>query len=104
MAGLTGSKSMARGTEEQFDQIVAYLQNNIKQYEAKAIKYIAYLDAIDKIFSGGYGWSKAEFYDEVNRRLGIQTNDSKRADKAAKEAAKKLPVKGTPAKKKSVDW
>ncbi len=78
-----------RGTDEQFDQIVNTLQQNARNYENKTIKYIQYLDMIDKVFSGAYGWNKKEFYDELNRRLGIQTNDSRREDKKKRKDALK---------------
>ena len=76
-----------RGTDEQFDQIVAALQKNARDYESKVIKYIPYLDVIDAIFSGKYGWNKTEFYEELNRRLGIETNDSRREEKKKRKAA-----------------
>lgn len=90
MAALSGSKTESkamRGTDDQFDTIVNALQQNAKGYESKTIKYIQYLDTIDKVFSGAYGWGKKEFYEELNRRLGIQTNDSRREEKKKRKEA-----------------
>ena len=76
------------GTNEQFENILNILKNNAKNYEDKRIKYIGYCDAIDGLFiDNRYGWSKVEFYNELNRRLGIQTNDLARSERENKKKA-----------------
>lgn len=77
-----------RGSEDQFNAIVSELAKNTKSYEEKRIKHYQWVDQTDNIF-GSYGWTKAEFYTELNLRLGIETNES-RATRS--EAKKKLGV------------
>jgi len=85
-----------KGTEDQFERIVNELRGNIKNYEDKRIKYIQYLGTIDAVFAG-YGWGKKDFYEELNKRLGIETNDSRREEKEKRKKELAAPVK--PAKK-----
>jgi hypothetical protein len=62
-----------RGSEDQFKEIVEMLAANCKKYEAAQIKYYQFVDAMDNIFIL-YGWSKEEFYKELNVRSGIHNN------------------------------
>ena len=57
-----------RGSEHQFNEIINQLAKNMKNYEAKSISYIKFLDTVDFIFTE-YGWSKVDFYAEINARL-----------------------------------
>ena len=77
---------MARGTDANFDQITAMLLDNAKKFEAQTIKWVKYSDVLDACFSQ-FGWDKKSYYDELNRRLGIVTNEMRRDDKAARVAA-----------------
>lgn len=83
---------MSKGTEEQFQTIVENLAINCRQYEGRQIKHIQYADKVDAIFQS-YGWDKPTFYRELNERLGIQTNETRKKKKV------ELPKKGTPKKK-----
>lgn len=78
-----------RGTNEQFDCILSELNKNIRAYEEKKIKHHQYVDAADNIFQS-YGWSKSEFYKEVNFRLDIQTNETREKKKTLEAFKKKI--------------
>lgn len=77
------------GSEEQFKELVDRLSINCKKYESGAIKHIAFTEAIDSYFAA-YGWSKKEFYKELNVRLGIQNREE---PKKVEEKPKKRTVK-----------
>ena len=79
-----------RGSDEHFSALAAELAKNTKAYEDKKIKHYQWADSTDRLFEN-YGWSKSEFYKELNRRLGVETNDSRR---------EKPEVKKKPARKK----
>ena len=67
---------MSKGSEEQFNVIVAELANISKQYhDAKTINHIKYSEKMDYLLGGTYGWSKQDFYRELRLRLGIQANN-----------------------------
>ena|SRR5271170_3640659 len=84
---------MARGSEDQFLAILSELHKNTKNYEDKKIKHYQWAGHIDDLFAS-YTWTKAEFYKELNARLGIETNETRE-----KKKREKKPVKG---EKKSV--
>jgi len=81
-----------RGSEEQFNQLVDCLNKNCRKYESGAIKHIAFTEAIDSYFAA-YGWSKKEFYKELNVRLGIPNKEEpKKVEKPKKRTVKKKVV------------
>jgi hypothetical protein len=93
---------MARGTPEQFKQILTELVNTTKKRDAVQINHVKLFETLDYIFTpSNYGWTKEDFYKELNVQLGIIHNQKKersvvvkpKAKKAvAKKAAKKKPV------------
>lgn len=62
--------------EEQFNNIVAQLAKNNKDYDDKKIKHYQWAEQTENIFAS-FGWHKKEFYKELNVRLGIQTPEPK---------------------------
>lgn len=80
-----------RGTEEQFNNIMSALAKNTRDYEEKRIKHFQFADMVDRIFQD-YGWNKPGFYRELNLRLGIHTNESRREEKKL-SSAQKVPSK-----------
>jgi len=76
-----------KGSEENFQILIVALAKNLRSYEAKEIKHIAYSDRVDALFAG-HGWSRKEFYKELNSRLGVQTNEA--CAKPAKPKKRKL--------------
>lgn len=62
-----------RGTEEQFQQVLAELANAIRQFEGGKLRFHQYSQAVDQIFAS-YNWNKDEFYSELNKLRGIQTH------------------------------
>lgn len=66
-----------RGTEEQFNNIVAMLGQNTKNYEEKKLKHNQWVEQSESILSQN-GWTKDEFYKELNARVGIQTNETRK--------------------------
>lgn len=82
-----------RGSEENFHMIGVKHAANVKLYENGVIKHIQFVDKMDAIFSE-YGWSQAEYFKEVNHRLGGHN------EKKPKPKPEKKPVKKS-AKKKS---
>lgn len=79
---------MAKGSEDNFQLILAELNKSIRAYETHQIKFMQHMQKTDDLF-GGYGWSKKDFYQEMNARLGISTNETRAADKIKKPATKK---------------
>jgi hypothetical protein len=79
---------MARSSEENFQAIVSEIAKNIKNYEARVIKHYQYADTMDAIFAN-YGWNKQDFYNELNSRLGIETNETREKSITVKKTKKK---------------
>jgi hypothetical protein len=79
---------MARGSEENFQLIITELAKSLHAYEAKTIKHMAHAEKVDGLFSS-YGWNKADFFKEMNTRLGIQTNEMRTKVKVVKKATSK---------------
>jgi hypothetical protein len=80
-----------RGTEDQFDVILKKYYDNVKSYEGKNMNYVGFSANIDALFAY-YGWSKKEFFKELNARIGIQTNQerkNKTIEASKKKASKK---------------
>jgi hypothetical protein len=81
---------MACGTPDQFQTVLNELVKVTKQYEARSINHVKFFDTLDYIFDpGNYGWSKTEFYKELNTQLGIVHNERKEkpTDKPKKKRA-----------------
>lgn len=76
-----------RGSEEHFNLLAAELAKNTRAYEEKKIKHYQWADSVDRLFES-YGWSKEEFYKELNKRLGVETNESRRAEPEEKKKKK----------------
>lgn len=76
------------GTEENFSRIVVELAALIKTYEEKGLRHYDYVARLENIFMS-YKWDKVEFYQELNARLGIQTNDTRKAKPKARKTVKK---------------
>jgi hypothetical protein len=79
-----------RGSEDQFKALVDDLAKNCKRYETGAIKYIAFTENMDSYFAE-YGWSKVEFYKELNVRLGIANKEEPKVEKPKKKVVRKKP-------------
>jgi hypothetical protein len=80
-----------RGTEDQFQAMVKQYYTVAKNYETKAATFITYCQQMEAIFAS-YGWSKKEFFKELNVKLGIHINE-RRKSKAIDIAKKKAPKK-----------
>jgi hypothetical protein len=74
----------SRGTEDSFNNIVHELSRLHKAYEEKRIKHTQWAEGIDGIFNS-YGWSKKEFYKELNARIGVETNESRLEEQEKKQ-------------------
>ena len=79
-----------RGTEADFNAIVGALSKITKRYESREIRHYQWAESIDSIFANS-SWAQKEFYKELNKRLGIETNES-REDKKVKVVVQKKPV------------
>jgi hypothetical protein len=77
-----------RSSEEHFQKMLIELNTLTKQYEQGQIKYHQKTIKVDTIFEN-YGWSRHEFFKELNSRLGIQSH----SDRAAKKPKGKNPTK-----------
>lgn len=82
---------MTKGSEDNFQVMVLEIAKNIKNYEARSIKHYQYADTMDAIFAN-YGWNKQEFYNELNSRLGIETNETREKKITVKKTKKKVKV------------
>ena len=80
--------SNGRGSDDSFKTIVDCLAKNCKKYEKGEIKHIAFTENMDAYFTE-YGWSKKEFYKELNVRLGL----SNKEEPAKEEKPKKKIIK-----------
>lgn len=85
---------MARGSENQFNEIVNQLAKNIKNYDTKSVNYIKFLDTVDYIFAE-YGWSKSDFYAEMNARLNPHNKPKPKAEKPVKPKKRTVRKKST---------
>ena len=84
------AKVDGKGTDQQFNEIVAMLAKNIKSLENGEIKHIQYVDKIDSILSGDYGWSKTEFRKEMANRIGHNVVKEKPSEQKKKVVKKKV--------------
>jgi hypothetical protein len=75
--------------EANFIAMVKELDDLVKQYEKGTIKYHQKADLTDRVFEK-YAIPRAEFFKEVNAKLGIQVHPAPK------------PIKKTPKKKQSV--
>ena len=79
--------SKGRGSEDQFNMIVDCLADNCKKYENGQVKHIAFTENMDSYFAT-YGWSKPEFYKELNARLGIPNKEEPKKESKKKSVRK----------------
>lgn len=95
---------MSRGSEEQFQALLTELHKNTKNYEEKKIKHTQWTEQTEALFSS-FSWTKAEFYKELNSRLGIETNETREKKRKKKVVAKPVEKKKAPPQKlKFDDW
>lgn len=62
--------------EELFIAALTELDKNNKNYERGAIKYIAFVDTADNIFTN-YGINRESFYKKVSDKLSNKASDTK---------------------------
>lgn len=77
-----------KGTEEQFQSLAFELHNLTKKYENHAIKHAQYTEGVDDLFHRR-GWSKKEFYKEMDIKLGINRNIHSKNDRKQTDLNKK---------------
>ena len=56
--------------EDQFVQMLSETEQAIRKYDSLKIKYIPFIDELENIFAN-YGWKKADFYKELDFKLGL---------------------------------
>jgi hypothetical protein len=78
-----------RGSEEHFHAALTQLAAYIKDYDHGRLKHMPFVQAMEKTLVD-HGWSKNEFYSELNKLRGIQMHP------VAKK--KRAPRKGKPKK------
>lgn len=76
-----------KGDEAQFHQILSELAVQVKSYQDNKTKHYQFVSNTDNIFAN-YSWSKKDFYSELNRIRGIQTNEERAEERKAKIAKK----------------
>jgi hypothetical protein len=73
-----------RGTEEHFHVALTELAGHIRRYDNQQLKHIPFVQAVEKTLAD-HGWSKDEFYAELNKLRGIQMHPA---------VKKKRPTRG----------
>jgi hypothetical protein len=85
-----------RSSEEHFQTMLIEFDALNKQYEKGQIKYHQKTAKVDTIFDK-YGWSRSDFFKELNARVGIQARlEPKKAVKTTKAKAPKSSLDGYP--------
>jgi hypothetical protein len=83
-----------KGNEESFQLISSELAKSIRAWETGKIKPMQHAEKVDGLFSG-YGWSKTEFFKELDIRIGKQSNDRPVIQPVKKKRVAKVKVKAS---------
>jgi iron-sulfur cluster repair protein YtfE (RIC family) len=61
------ARAKTKNNKHNFDQIVAEMANNSRQYDAKQLNFLSYSANIDTILEK-HGWTHKEYYSELKSR------------------------------------
>lgn len=81
-----------KGSEDSFQLIVSELGKSIRAWETGKIKPMQHAEKVDNLFSG-YGWSKSDFFKELDVRVGKSPSEKPVIQPVKKKKSAKTKVK-----------